>query len=95
MVSLRMFHILSDNSGKNSDKYPVSKSTYYTASTIVAMVMAIPGIIALLLVRSYTSDVASQVVISSIVFFVAMGFSFKISKKLANKMDKNKPNESG
>ena len=90
-----MFHILSDNSGKNSDKYPVSKSTYYTASTIVAMVMAIPGIIALLLVRSYTSDVASQVVISSIVFFVAMGFSFKISKKLANKMDKNKPNESG
>jgi hypothetical protein len=94
MVSLRMFHILSDNSGKNSDKYPVSKSTYYTASTIVAMVMAIPGIIALLLVRSYTSDVASQVVISSIVFFVAMGFSFKISKKLANKMDKNKPTES-
>jgi hypothetical protein len=90
-----MFHILSDNSGKNSDKYPVSKSTYYTASTIVAMVMAIPGIIALLLVRSYTSDVASQVVISSIVFFVAMGFSFKISKKLANKMDKNKPTESG
>lgn len=90
-----MFHVLSDSSGKNTDKYPVSKSTYYTASTIVAMVMAIPGIVALLLVRTYTSDVASQVVISSIVFFVAMGFSFKISKKLANKMDKNKPTESG
>ena len=95
MVSLRMFQVLSDSSGKNSDKYPVSKSTYYTASTIVAMVMAIPGIIALLLVRTYTNDVASQVVISSIVFFVAIGFSFKISKKLANKMDKNKPTESG
>jgi hypothetical protein len=94
MISLRMSHVLSDSSGKNSDKYPVSKSTYYTASTIVAMVMAIPGIIALLLVRTYTNDVASQVVISSIVFFVAMGFSFKISKKLANKMDKNKPTES-
>ena len=94
MVSLRMFHILSDNSGKNSDKYPVSKSTYYTASTIVAMVMAIPGIIALLSVRSYTSDIATQVVISSIVFFVAMGFSFKISKKIANKMNNNKSNES-
>lgn len=95
MVSLRMFQVLSDSSGKNTDKYPVSKSTYYTASTIVAMVMAIPGIVALLLVRTYTSDVASQVIISSIVFFVAMGFSFKISKKLANKMDKNKPTESG
>ena len=94
MVSLRMFNILSDNSGKNSDKYPVSKSTYYTASTIVAMVMAIPGIIALLLVRTYTSDIATQVVISSIVFFVAMGFSFKISKKIANKMNNNKSNES-
>lgn len=95
MVSLRMFQVLSDSSGKNTDKYPVSKSTYYTASTIVAMVMAIPGIVALLLVRTYTSDVASQVIISSIVFFVAIGFSFKISKKLANKMDKNKPTESG
>jgi thiamine transporter ThiT len=59
------------------------------------MVMAIPGIIALLIVRTYTTDVTSQVVISSIVFFVAMGFSFKISKKIANKMDKNKPNQSG
>jgi hypothetical protein len=95
MVSLRLNYVLSDSSGKNSDKYPVSKSTYYTASTIVAMVMAIPGIIALLLVRTYTTDVTSQVVISSIVFFVAMGFSFKISKKIANKMDKNKPNQSG
>ena len=54
------------------------------------MVMAIPGIIALLLVRTYTTDVASQVIVSSIVFFMGMGFSFKIAKKIANKMDKNK-----
>ncbi len=94
MVSLSISDVLSDSSGKKSDKHPVSKSTYYTASTIVAMVMAMPGIIALLLVRTYTSDIATQVVISSIVFFVAMGFSFKISKKIANKMNNNKPNES-
>jgi hypothetical protein len=86
---------LSDGTGKNSDKYSVPKLTYYTASTIVAMVMAIPGIIALLLVRNYTTDIASQIVISSIVFFVGMGFSFKIAKKIANKMDKNKVSESG
>ena len=85
---------MTDSYGKKSDKYSVSRSTYYTASTIVAMVMAIPGIIALLLVRNYTTDVASQIVISSIVFFVGMGFSFKIAKKIANKMDKNKPTES-
>jgi hypothetical protein len=95
MVSLCHYQLLSDSSGKNSDKYPVSKSTYYTASTIIAMVMAIPGIIALLLVRTYTTDVAIQVVISSIVFFVGMGFSFKIAKKIANKMDKTKASESG
>lgn len=94
MISLRMSHVLSDSSGKNSDKYPVSKSTYYTASTIVAMVMAIPGVIALLLVRSYTTDIASQIVISSIVFFVGMGFSFKIAKKIADKMNKNKTADS-
>ena len=85
---------MSDGSGKNSDRYSVPRLTYYTASTIVAMVMAIPGIIALLLVRSYTTDITSQIVISSIVFFVGMGFSFKIAKKIADKMNKNKTTES-
>ena len=85
---------MSDGSGKNSDRYSVPRLTYYTASTIVAMVMAIPGIIALLLVRSYTTDITSQIVISSVVFFAGMGFSFKIAKKIADKMNKNKTNES-
>ena len=57
--------------------------------------MAIPGIIALLLVRSYTTDITSQIVISSVVFFTGMGFSFKIAKKIADKMNKNKTTESG
>ena len=56
--------------------------------------MAIPGVIALLLVRSYTTDIASQIVISSIVFFMGMGFSFKIAKKIADKMSKNKTADS-
>ncbi len=86
---------MSDGSGKNSDRYSVPRLTYYTASTIVAMVMAIPGIIALLLVRSYTTDITSQIVISSVVFFAGMGFSFKIAKKIADKMNKNKTTESG
>jgi hypothetical protein len=58
------------------------------------MVMAIPGIIALLLVRSYTTDIATQIVISSIVFFVGMGFSFKIAKIIADNMSKNKATDS-
>jgi hypothetical protein len=95
MVSLHHIYVLSHSSDENSDNYRTSKSAYYTASTIVAMVMAIPGIIALLLVRSYTTDVASQVIISSIVFFMGMGFSFKIAKKIANKMDKNKASDPG
>ncbi|MDQ3983699.1 MAG: hypothetical protein M3222_00930 [Thermoproteota archaeon] len=85
---------MSDGSGKNSDRYSVPRLTYYTASTIVAMVMAVPGIIALLLVRSYTTDITSQIVISSVVFFAGMGFSFKIAKKIADKMNKNKTTES-
>ncbi|MDQ4023740.1 MAG: hypothetical protein M3224_08475 [Thermoproteota archaeon] len=86
---------MSDGSGKNSDRYSVPRLTYYTASTIVAMVMAVPGIIALLLVRSYTTDITSQIIISSVVFFAGMGFSFKIAKKIADKMNKNKTTESG
>jgi hypothetical protein len=58
------------------------------------MVMAIPGVIALLLVRSYTTDITSQIVISSVVFFAGMGFSFKIAKKIADKMNKNKTADS-
>lgn len=85
---------MSDGSGKNSDRYSVPRLTYYTASTIVAMVMAVPGIIALLLVRSYTTDITSQIVISSVIFFAGMGFSFKIAKKIADKMNKNKTTES-
>lgn len=85
---------MSDGSGKNSDRYSVPRLTYYTASTIVAMVMAVPGIIALLLVRSYTTDITSQIVISSVVFFAGMGFSFKIAKKIADKMNKNKTADS-
>ncbi len=85
---------MSDGSGKNSDRYSVPRLTYYTASTIVAMVMAIPGVIALLLVRSYTTDITSQIVISSVVFFAGMGFSFKIAKKIADNMNKNKTTES-
>ena len=85
---------MSDGSGKNSDRYSVPRLTYYTASTIVAMVMAIPGIIALLLVRSYTTDITTQIVISSVVFFAGMGFSFKIAKKIADMMNKNKTTES-
>ena len=84
-----------DGSGKNSDKYPVPRLTYYSASTIVAMVMAIPGIIALLLVRHFTTDIAIQIVVSSIVFFFGMGFSFKIAKKIADKMDKHRRTEPG
>ena len=85
---------MSDGSGKNSDRYSVPRLTYYTASTIVAMVMAIPGIITLLLVRSYTTDITSQIVISSVIFFAGMGFSFKIAKKIADKMNKSKTTES-
>lgn len=85
---------MSDGSGKNSDRYSVPRLTYYTASTIVAMVMAVPGIIALLLVRSYTTDITSQIVISSVIFFAGMGFSFKIAKKIADNMSKNKATDS-
>jgi hypothetical protein len=45
-------------------------------------------------VRSYTTDIATQIVISSIVFFVGMGFSFKIAKKIADNMSKNKATDS-
>jgi ABC-type Mn2+/Zn2+ transport system permease subunit len=68
----------------DSSKEPgVSKKKIYGAGTILALIISIPAIIAFLVAQSLIDNFFISIGISAIVYFVAMGFSIKISKKLS------------
>jgi len=60
----------------------VSKTSYYKLSTLLAIIITIPGITVLLALRYYDVDIIYQVIVSSVVFFICIGLSFKISNQL-------------
>ncbi|MCJ7637475.1 MAG: hypothetical protein MUO21_08310 [Nitrososphaeraceae archaeon] len=60
----------------------VSKISYYKLSTLLAIIITIPGISVLLALRNYDVDIIYQVIVSSVVFFICLGLSFKISNQL-------------
>ena len=66
---------------QNDDK-KISTLSYYKISTLLALIITIPGIANLLILRHYNIDIIYQVIASSFVFLVSIGLSFKISKYL-------------
>jgi ABC-type bacteriocin/lantibiotic exporter with double-glycine peptidase domain len=72
---------MSDNKPKK-----ITTSRVFAASTILALVISIP-MITVILVMHYVikTDVMITGIAGIITLFIAMGFSFKLSKKLAAK----------
>ncbi|HJT86106.1 MAG TPA: hypothetical protein VJ697_16625 [Nitrososphaeraceae archaeon] len=70
------------SSSPKDNKKKVSTSSYYKFSTILAIIITIPGIIVLFVLRHYNIDIIYQIIFSSLAFFICIGFSFKISSKL-------------
>lgn len=60
----------------------VSKGSFYKLSTILALIITIPGIIILFTLRHFEVGIIYQVIVSSVVFFICIGLSFKISHHL-------------
>ncbi|HEU4481962.1 MAG TPA: hypothetical protein VFR65_02805 [Nitrososphaeraceae archaeon] len=60
----------------------VSKISYYKMSTLLAIIITLPGIAVLFTLRHSNVDIIYQVIITSLVFLICLGFSFKISKYL-------------
>ena len=60
----------------------VSKVSFYKLSTLLAIIITIPGIIILFTLRHYDVEIIYQVIVSSFVFFICIGLSFKISHHL-------------
>jgi uncharacterized membrane protein len=78
----------SSPSSPDENKKKVSTSSYYKFSTLLAIIITIPGIVVLFVLRHYDVDILYQIILSSLAFFICIGFSFKISSKLT-KLYKN------
>ena len=64
------------------DKDKISKLSFYKLSTLLAIIITIPGIVTLFALRHYDIEIVYQVIVSSVVFFICIGLSFKISHQL-------------
>jgi len=65
-----------------NDDRKISKLSYYKISTLLAFIITMPGIASLFLLRQYNVDIIYQIIVSSLLFLIAIGLSFKISKTL-------------
>ena len=50
--------------------------------TILASIVTVPSLLSFLISWSILNDIVQAVVVGAVVHFIALGFSFKISKKL-------------
>jgi len=72
----------SSPSSSDENKKKISTSSYYKFSTLLAVIITIPGIVILFVLRHYDIDILYQIIFSSLAFFLCIGLSFKISSKL-------------
>lgn len=70
------------NTSKDSDRKKIPKRNVYAAGTILAIIISVPGIIAFLVAWRVGGNMLIALIISIIVYFISMGFSVKISKKM-------------
>src|SRR5688572_10122206 len=72
----------SSPSSSDENKKKISTSSYYKFSTLLAVIITIPGIVILFVLRHYDIDILYQIIFSSLAFFLCIGLSFQISSKL-------------
>lgn len=67
---------------KDSDRKKIPKKNVYAFGTILAIIISVPGIVAFLVAWKLGGNMLNALIISAIVYFISMGFSVKISKKM-------------
>ncbi|MFN4336750.1 MAG: hypothetical protein ACK4FV_04105 [Candidatus Nitrosocaldus sp.] len=60
-----------------------SRFGMYAKGTIVALVMGIPAIASFLITWRITNSMLTAIVVSLVVYVIAIGFAFKVAKRLA------------
>jgi hypothetical protein len=71
-----------NNDPKDSGPKKVSKKNIYAAGTILALIISIPGIVAFIVVWKLSESMFTALIVSIIIYFISLGFSVKISKKM-------------
>jgi ABC-type bacteriocin/lantibiotic exporter with double-glycine peptidase domain len=75
----------------NSNPTKVSASGIFTASTLLALSISVPAIIVTLVMYYILKTSLTLTLLASLItLFLAMGFSYKISKKIMKIQQKNK-----
>ena len=62
-----------------------SSKSVFTKSTVIAVIITVPSLIALFVVWSISGDLITAAILATIIHFASMGFSLKISKKIFSK----------
>jgi hypothetical protein len=70
-----------------SDKPKVTRTRIYAASTLLALVISVPMIV-VILVTHYVlqTNVMITGIAGIVTLFIAMGFAYKLSKRLASRV---------
>jgi ABC-type bacteriocin/lantibiotic exporter with double-glycine peptidase domain len=75
----------------NSNPMKISTTGIFTASTLLALSISVPAIIVTLVLYYILKTTLTLTLLASLItLFLAMGFSYKISKKLMKIQQKNK-----
>lgn len=61
----------------------VSRFGIYAKGTIVALVMGVPAVASFLITWRITNSILTAVVVSLVMYLIAIGFAFKVAKRLA------------
>lgn len=67
---------------KDSSPKKISKKNIYAVGTILALIISIPAIVTFLVVWKTGNSMFTALIVSIIIYFISMGFSVKISKKM-------------
>jgi uncharacterized membrane protein len=60
----------------------ITKKSLYAAGLILTVITTIPAVAAYFIVKEITDSKFTGLMVSVIVFFISMGFSVKVSKKI-------------
>ena len=81
-ISTAQSYLLMSYEPKDSDHKKISKKNIYAVGTVLAIFMSVPGIIAFVVAWKVGGNMFTALIISAIVYFISMGFSVKISRKM-------------
>jgi len=75
-------YLIVSDAPKDSGSKKISKKNIYTAGTILALIISIPAIVAFLVAWKVGGNMFTALIVSIFVYFISLGFSVKISKKM-------------